>query len=223
MTATAPRPPNTPSKSDPRLLQLTSLAMLWESLRSPTTTFSTDLCLRSLCVYGASSVKIRTGTPSLDIRDGTANGLHLDDLKQDVFFSIPYVKPPVKSLRLRNPQVYDTAFGEEGLNATNYAWSCPQAGPLAVGIGAAEYQSEDCLTLNVVRPDTDHGDLPVLVRMHGLMYGGGYNVVTSSSPVYNLLYIVQEFVEMDHVEHLQATYDNIVNKTGCASSADMLD
>ncbi|KAF9027649.1 Carboxylesterase [Hymenopellis radicata] len=149
----------------------------------------------ALFAYGAPSMKSRnrTASASVDIRNGTLNGLHLDELDQDVFLGIPYAKPPVDNLRLRNPQVWDTAFGEEGLNATSYGWSCPQAGPLAIGTGAVEYQSEDCLTLNVVRPDTDHGDLPVLAVW---IYGGGYNAGTSSSPVYNLSYIVQESVEM---------------------------
>ncbi|KAF9000388.1 alpha/beta-hydrolase [Hymenopellis radicata] len=137
--------------------------------------FSTTALVLSqlaLFAYGAPSVKSRNRTASVDIRNGTLNGLHLDELDQDVFLGIPYAKPPVDNLRLRNPQVWDTAF--------------------AVGTGAVEYQSEDCLTLNVVRPDIDHGDLPVLVWI----YGGGYNAGTSSSPVYNLSYIVQESVEM---------------------------
>ncbi len=33
---------------------------------------------------------------------------------------------------------------------------------IAVGTGTVEYQSEDCLTLNIVRPDSSYGDLPVL-------------------------------------------------------------
>ncbi|KAF9019189.1 alpha/beta-hydrolase [Hymenopellis radicata] len=133
------------------------------------------------------------GAPTANILNGTVNGLHLDELEQDVFLGIPFAKPPVDSLRLRNPQVWDTAFGEEGLNATSYGWSCPQVGPLAVGTGTVEYQSEDCLTLNIVRPDSDHSDLPVLVWL----YGGGYISGTSSSPVYNLSYIVQESVQID--------------------------
>ncbi|KAF8898083.1 Alpha/Beta hydrolase protein [Mucidula mucida] len=132
------------------------------------------------------------GAPSASIVNGTVNGLHLEELEQDVFLGIPFAQPPVDSLRFRNPQIWDTAFGEEGLNATSYGWSCPQFGPLAVGTGTVEYQSEDCLTLNIVRPDSSYGDLPVLVWI----YGGGYISGTASSPVYNLSYIVQESVLM---------------------------
>lgn len=50
------------------------------------------------------------------------------------------------------------------------------------------YVSEDCLTLNVVRPSGDHKDLPVAVWIHG---GGLFNG-GSSDPRYNLSFIVQE-------------------------------
>ncbi|KAF8898073.1 Carboxylesterase family-domain-containing protein, partial [Mucidula mucida] len=51
---------------------------------------------------------------------------------------------------------------------------------------------EDCLTLNVVRPNIDLRDLPVLVWI----YGGGFSGGSTFSPVYNLRYIVQESIEL---------------------------
>ncbi len=62
-----------------------------------------------------------SGAPSVNIHNGTVNGLRLEQLEQDAFLGIPYAKPPVDSLRLRNPQVWDTAFNEEGLNTTSYS------------------------------------------------------------------------------------------------------
>ncbi|KAF9027643.1 alpha/beta-hydrolase [Hymenopellis radicata] len=146
-----------------------------------------------IAVLAAQFTLFAQGAPSVKIDNGTVNGLHLEEFAQDVFLGVPFAKPPVNGLRFRNPQVWDTAFGKEGWDATSYGWSCPQSGTFAIGTGAKEYQSEDCLTLNIVRPDKEYRDLPVLVWI----YGGGYNTGTSSSPVYNLSYIVQESVEMD--------------------------
>ncbi len=66
------------------------------------------------------------GAPSVKTNNGTVNGVHFEGFAQDVFLGIPFAKPPVDSLRFRNPQVWDTAFGEEGWDATSYGWSCPQ-------------------------------------------------------------------------------------------------
>ncbi|KAF9003482.1 alpha/beta-hydrolase [Hymenopellis radicata] len=116
------------------------------------------------------------GAPTANILNGTVNGLHLDELEQDVF-----PRYTIRQAASGQPEVAESSGLGYGV------------GPFAVGTAAVEYQSEDCLTLNIVRPDSDHSDLPVLVWL----YGGGYIAGTSSSPVYNLSYIVQEFVQID--------------------------
>lgn len=83
--------------------------------------------------------------------------------------------------------------------------------PKAVGTGAPASQSEDCLTLNVIRPDhiDKRHSLPVLGENHFSMsekpisntfqvwiYGGGFSAGTTSSPVYNLTYLAQKSVNM---------------------------
>ncbi|KAF8992207.1 alpha/beta-hydrolase [Hymenopellis radicata] len=100
-------------------------------------------------------------TPSVKIANGTLHGLHLEAFEQDIFLGIPFAEPPVDNLRYRNPKVWNQAFSDEGWDATSYGWSCPQYGAFL------------------------------------WIYGGGFSGGSTSSPVYNLSYIVQESIEMD--------------------------
>jgi para-nitrobenzyl esterase len=76
---------------------------------------------------------------------------------------IPFAQPPVGDLRWKAPKKAQPWEGT--LVAKEYGNKCPQISPMPVigGIGG----HEDCLTLNIVRPQNDQDKLPVFVWIHG--------------------------------------------------------
>ena len=99
--------------------------------------------------------------------------------------SIPYARPPVGRLRFRAPQ---PALPWSGVrHCHGFANCAPQQRRYTMlglsGFGG-RYQpmSEDCLTLNVVAPETAHAEpLPVMFFIHG----GGYFLGSSATPLYD--------------------------------------
>ncbi|KAI1755789.1 alpha/beta-hydrolase [Xylaria castorea] len=123
-----------------------------------------------------------TSIPSVTVKNGTIHGRHLTETwDQDLFLGIPYAQPPTGPLRFKWPQPLNNSF-ETPLDASAYGYSCYQSG--------TDFDlSEDCLTLNVVRPHgvNDAEKLPVLVWI----YGGGFFAGSSADPQYNLSGIVR--------------------------------
>lgn len=114
----------------------------------------------------------------------------------DVFYGIPYAKPPVGDLRFREPLPVEPWSGIH--NSTAKAPTCVQLrqkednssfGPLLKMMNSQPI-SEDCLTLNVWRPASCQGgnchDLPVFV----FIYGGGFSVGDSSLFIYDGVHFV---------------------------------
>jgi acetylcholinesterase len=105
-------------------------------------------------------------TPSVDLSNGTYHGVSNKHYNQEFFLGIPYAQPPTGSLRFAAPQPLDDSW-DEPRDATEY-------GNICFGYGAdtaalSNPISEDCLTLNIVRPaGTQPGDdLPVAIWVHG--------------------------------------------------------
>ncbi|RYP60451.1 hypothetical protein DL769_008112 [Monosporascus sp. CRB-8-3] len=124
--------------------------------------------------------------PKAKTINGIYEGVHLSDWDQDVFLGMPYAQPPIGELRYRWPQPLNTSF--EGVHkATQYGYSCMQ-------YGSNFDLSEDCLTINVVRPAgvSADDDLPVLVWI----YGGGLYAGSTADPQYNLSGIVKVSQDM---------------------------
>lgn len=128
-------------------------------------------------------------SPFAKTLNGSYAGIYLAAYDQDHFYGIPYAKAPVGDLRFRRPQPIDTQFNGTR-DAKAYGYHC-------VGYGPANYKmSEDCLTLNVIRPHLsngkfdDYGKLPVLFWLHG----GGFTLGSPENPVWNFSAIVQESV-----------------------------
>jgi para-nitrobenzyl esterase len=95
--------------------------------------------------------------------------------------SIPYARPPVGRLRFRAPQ---PARPWSGVRHCHGFTDCApqQRRYTLLGLGKYQSMSEDCLTLNVVTPETASAEpLPVMVFMHG----GGYILGSSATPLYD--------------------------------------
>jgi para-nitrobenzyl esterase len=136
------------------------------------------------------AVAILTGTgvagvsqpvpPAVTIDSGALQGSVADGVV--TFKGIPFAAPPVGELRWRPPQPVVKWTGVRP--ATEFGADCMQGrfGPpptAAPGSPAPRMPSEDCLYLNVWRPeDGSARNLPVMVWI----YGGGFTGGSSSAP-----------------------------------------
>lgn len=153
------------------------------------------LCL-SAAVSGStarlSSRQTTNGSsPTVELQNGTYYGQLNTKYEQDIFLGIPYAQPPVGNLRFQSPRPLNTSWDDER-NATEYSPQCFGYGSDTWVLG--NYVSEDCLTINVVRPHgvPEDAKLPVAVWIHG----GGLTTGGSSDPRYNLSFIVEQSVKM---------------------------
>ncbi|KAJ5901473.1 hypothetical protein N7495_002001 [Penicillium taxi] len=122
--------------------------------------------------------------PSATTRNGTYLGTYNAHYHEDQFLGIPYAQPPVGDLRFRAPVNLNTSWRE---------FEMPQSTRLFVWSDSNYFESsEDCLTMNVVRPAGIPSEpLPVLVWIHG----GGFYEGGTVDPRYNLSRLVQKSVE----------------------------
>lgn len=113
------------------------------------------------------------------IDSGTIEGFTQDGVHR--WRSVPYARPPVGTLRYRAPQPVQPWRGVRYCHGfTNCA---PQDRKYTLlRVGKYQPMSEDCLTLNVVTPESPpDGPLPVMVFIHG----GGYILGSSATPIYD--------------------------------------
>ena len=130
--------------------------------------------------------------PTVKVLNGTYEGRYLPGFDQDLFLGVPYAQDTGGQNRFLIPQSLNTTWNGTRL-AKQYGNACPDPEPERDG----EFgMSEDCLSINIVRPAgmsaNESSKLPVAVWIHG----GSYQVGTSALPNYNLTYIVQRSVEI---------------------------
>ena len=101
------------------------------------------------------------------------------------FLGLRYAQPPTGSNRFM-PAVTPAPTWTGGYSATAYGNVCPQAVQVTSG-GTSTSEvvgSEDCLFLNVFRPKTITGELPVMFWIHGggfIQGSGGSNTSVNGS------------------------------------------
>ncbi|HUT54227.1 MAG TPA: carboxylesterase/lipase family protein [bacterium] len=103
---------------------------------------------------------------------GSVSGMDAETPGVCAWLGIPYAAAPVGERRWRRPEKAEKWSGT--LHADHYGSECVQLGALARGGRGKPKGSEDCLYLNVWRPEKS-GVLPVMVWIHGgsLMMGSG--------------------------------------------------
>ncbi|KAI1339549.1 alpha/beta-hydrolase [Xylariaceae sp. FL0016] len=142
-------------------------------------------CLLALTAYTALAV----AGPVVQVLNGTYEGLYLPAFQQEVFLGIPYAQDAGGENRFRIPQSLNESWVGTR-EAKTYGNACPDASTADRIYG----MSEDCLSINIVRPEGigENSTLPILLWIHG----GSYQVGTSGLSNYNLTYIVQRSVEI---------------------------
>jgi len=129
--------------------------------------------------FGIAAVS-QSRAPVVKIDSGELQGAVADGVVS--FKGIPFAAPPVGELRWRPPQ--PVAKWTDVRQATDFGADCMQGrfGPppaAAPGAPPPRIPSEDCLYLNVWRPeDPGARNLPVMVWI----YGGGFTGGSSASP-----------------------------------------
>ncbi|KAJ7305388.1 extracellular triacylglycerol lipase precursor [Mycena albidolilacea] len=126
-------------------------------------------------------------SPAIRFGKTTLVGLDIPTFQQDLFAGIPFAEPPLGDLRLR-PPVLKTSLAAGTFNASTFGPACLQT---AVPGGLTpDSMSEDCLTINVLRPTgtQTNAKLPVMFWT----YGGGF--YSGFSEIYNASSLVAQSV-----------------------------
>jgi Carboxylesterase family len=123
----------------------------------------------TFCTVLAVAVGLANASPPTATTDkGIYAGEHLPTFNQDRFIGIRYAQVPTGSLRFRPPKPLNESWSGQR-TAVDYGNSCYAFGPYTDN--AHLTQSEDCLTLNIVRPCGHKGKkLPVGVWIRKQLY-----------------------------------------------------
>ncbi|KAI0171988.1 alpha/beta-hydrolase [Hypoxylon sp. FL1284] len=139
----------------------------------------------------ATALALARADPVVSVKNGSYEGLYLPAFDQDIFLGIPYAQDTGGKNRFRIPQVLDETW-DGTREAKAYGPGCPD---YHIPAEVLHGMSEDCLSINVVRPaglPANATRLPVMLWIHG----GAYQYGGSAQPQYNLTYLVQKSVDI---------------------------
>lgn len=127
--------------------------------------------------------------PVVKVLNGSYSGIYLPQYQQDIFLGIPYAQDTGGQNRFLIPQTLNETW-QDVRPATSYSHACPSYDPNDAIYG----MSENCLSINIVRPHGIPEDqkLPVMLWIHG----GSYQVGTTGRPDYNLTFIVEKSIQI---------------------------
>jgi acetylcholinesterase len=117
-------------------------------------------------------------SPVVNSRAGIFHGRHLPEFEQDLYLGIKYAPKPVRFA----PSVLFVNAPRRHYNVSTYGTDCHGYGldtDQLVKQGWTKL-GEDCLHLNIVKPQTNETGLPVLLWI----YGGGWQQGATSDPRY---------------------------------------
>lgn len=182
--------------------------LIFLTLSSPTMLFYSTLLLGTTLAGAISlpavehliSRAVASSTPIVTVKNGTYEGVHLSGLQQDLYLGIPFAQPPAGSLvsrcrsspsRLRSAHPPERSQRFEQPVSLTTTWAGVKK---STTFGPSCLQSEDCLTINVVKPagECSVRDMPVLFWI----FGGGFAGGSAADPAFNGSYIVQRSVEL---------------------------
>jgi len=127
---------------------------------------------------GATEVAPWLGEPIVETVYGAVKGYE-DEANTWVWKAIPYAKPPVGDLRWKAPR--DPEPWEGIKEKAEFCSPCTQYDVMESVMGSdLTIGSEDCLYLNIWRPQSDETNLPVYVWIHG----GGNSMGEAATPGY---------------------------------------
>ncbi|THV00777.1 extracellular triacylglycerol lipase precursor [Dendrothele bispora CBS 962.96] len=142
--------------------------------------YAASAIVKAQSPHVAESPQVKIGSTTLTGRLATPG------IPVDFFGGIPYAKPPLGELRLK-PPVLLTTLNTETFDATSYGAACLQP-PVSVTPGFPMPPvpiSEDCLTINVLRPSgTPAGaNLPVMFWTYGGGFDSGVSAMYEGTPI----------------------------------------
>lgn len=132
------------------------------------------LCQLSACADNNNNNAAPILSESVSLQSGAITGQVSSRAASWEWLGIPYAQAPVGELRWRAPVPEDAR--EQTLDASAFAPMCPQFDFFGAYVG-----DEDCLYLNVWRPQNQQRDLPVFFWIHG----GGNTSGSTSEAMYD--------------------------------------
>jgi acetylcholinesterase len=115
-------------------------------------------------------------SPVVHSKAGVIHGRHLPEFDQDLFLGIKYAPKPIRFA----PSALIEDTPQSDYNATTYGTDCHGYGGDTTTLVKQGWTTlgEDCLNINIVKPQTNETGLPVLLWI----YGGGWQQGATSDP-----------------------------------------
>ncbi|KAJ7734185.1 extracellular triacylglycerol lipase precursor [Mycena maculata] len=115
--------------------------------------------------------------PTIQLRNTTLIGQDIPTFQQELFAGLPFAEPPLGSLRLKSP-VLKASLDSGTFDATNFGPGCLQ-------LNSLDPLSEDCLTVNVLRPagTPTNAKLPVMFWTYGGDFWKGISINFNGSGI----------------------------------------